>query len=50
MAIHAEGNARMNIDENRADYLGGTIMSATVRFGAAQMRADETGFFTLIED
>ncbi len=50
MAIHAEGNARMNIDENRAEYLGGTIMSATVRFGAAQMRADETGFYTLIED
>lgn len=49
-AVHAEGNARMNINSDRAEYLGGSIMSATVRFGAAQMRSDETGFVTLIED
>lgn len=48
--VHAEGNNRINVNENVAEYLGGTVMSSTVRFGAAQMRGDEKGVFTLIED
>lgn len=49
-AVHAEGNNRISVNQDKAEYHGGTLMSAFVRFGAAKMRGDDTGFFTLIED
>ncbi len=47
---HAEGNAHTSINRDKAEYLGGTLMSSTVRFGATQNRSDEKGVIALIED
>jgi len=46
---HAEGNAKTNINRDKAEYLGGTIMSATTRFGATQNRKDGKGVVSLVE-
>lgn len=50
MVRHAEGNAATFIDRNKAEYLGGSILSSVVRFGATIDRTDQKGIFTLIED
>jgi len=47
---HAEGNAHTSINRDKAEYLGGSIMSSMVRFGATSSRLDEKGVVALIED
>jgi hypothetical protein len=49
MVRHAEGNAKTLIDRDKAEYLGGTIISAVVRFGATQSRKDGKGVVSLVE-
>lgn len=50
MVRHAEGNAATFIDRGKPEYLGGTLISSVVRFGATFDRPDQKGIFTLIED
>ena len=50
MVRHAEGNAATFIDRGKPEYLGGTLISSVVRFGATYDRPDEKGIFTLVED
>jgi hypothetical protein len=50
MVRHAEGNAATFIDRGKPEYLGGTLLSSVVRFGATYDRPDQKGIFTLIED
>lgn len=50
MVCHAEGVVKSSINEDRADYLGGTLMSSSVRFGAAINREDQKGVIALLED
>jgi hypothetical protein len=47
---HGEGNAHTSINRDKAEYLGGTVMSSTVRFGATISRPDEKGVIALVED
>jgi hypothetical protein len=46
---HAEGNAHTSIDRDKPEYLGGSIMSSTVRFGGMINRTDEKGVVALVE-
>lgn len=50
MVCHAEGNAHTSINPDQAAYLGGTLISSSVRFGAAINRDDEKGVVALLED
>lgn len=50
MVRHAEGNAMTFIDRDKPEYLGGTLVSSIVRFGATFDRPDQKGIFTLIEN
>lgn len=50
MVRHAEGNAKSFIDRGKPEYLGGTLLSSVVRFGATFDRPDQKGIFTLVED
>lgn len=47
---HAEGNAHTSIDRDKPEYLGGTVLSSTVRFGATVNRTDERGVVALLEN
>lgn len=47
---HAEGHAGTFIDRGKPEYLGGTLLSSTVRFGATQSRSDATGVVSLVAD
>jgi len=49
MVRHAEGNAKTFINRDQAAYLGGTILSSVVRFGATFDRPDEKGIVALVE-
>lgn len=49
MVRHAEGNAKSFINRDKAEYLGGTLLSSVVRFGATFDRPDEKGIVALIE-
>lgn len=50
MVRHAEGNAATFIDRGKPEWLGGTLLSSVVRYGATFDRPDEKGIFTLVED
>lgn len=50
MVCHAEGVLSTSINPDRADYLGGTLISSSVRFGAAVNRDDQKGVIVLLED
>jgi hypothetical protein len=50
MVCHAEGVLKTSVNEDRAEYLGGTLISSSVRFGAAINRDDEKGVVALLED
>jgi len=50
MVRHAQGNAATFIDRGKPEYLGGTLLSSVVRFGATFDRPDQKGIFTLIEN
>lgn len=49
MVRHAEGNAKTFIDRDKPEYLGGTLISSVVRFGATFDRPDEKGIVTLVQ-
>lgn len=49
MVRHAEGNAATYIDRGKPEYLGGTLLSSVVRFGATFDRPDEKGIVALVE-
>ena len=46
---HAEGWASVNIDQPAAAYLGGRLVSSTVRFGATISRTDQKGVAALVD-
>jgi len=46
---HAEGNAATFIERGKPEYLGGTMISSVVRFGATQNRKDGKGVVSLVE-
>lgn len=46
---HAEGYADVTIDGPRADYLGGKLVTSTVRFGATISRTDQKGVAALVD-
>jgi hypothetical protein len=50
MVRHAEGHAATFIERGKPEYLGGTLLSSVVRFGATFDRTDQKGIFTLVED
>ena len=50
MVRHAQGNAATFIERGKPEYLGGTLLSSVVRFGATFDRPDQKGIFTLIEN
>jgi hypothetical protein len=50
MVRHAEGHAATFIDRGKPEYLGGTLLSSVVRFGATFDRPDQKGIFALVED
>jgi hypothetical protein len=47
---NAQGNAATFIDRGKPEWLGGTLLSSVVRYGATYDRPDQKGVFTLIED
>jgi hypothetical protein len=49
MVRHAEGNAATFIDRGKPEYLGASIISSVVRFGATFDRPDEKGIVALVE-
>lgn len=49
MVRHAEGNAATFIDRGKPEYLGGTLLSSVVRFGATFDRTDQKGIVALVE-
>ena len=50
MVRNAQGNAAKFIDRDKPEYLGGTLISSVVRFGATFDRPDQKGIYTLVED
>ncbi|MGQ1889135.1 hypothetical protein ACT29H_01705 [Thermophagus sp. OGC60D27] len=50
MVCRAEGTVKTSINTDRADYVGGTLISSYTRFGAAIVREDEKGVVALLED
>ncbi len=46
----AEGKLNTSVNPDRAEYLGGTLISSWTRFGAAHSREDERGVVALLED
>jgi hypothetical protein len=49
MVRHAEGNAAALIDRNKPEWLGATLVSSVVRFGATFDRPDEKGIVALVQ-
>lgn len=49
MVRHAEGNAATFIDRGKPEYLGGTLLSSIVRYGATFDRPDQKGIVALVE-
>jgi len=49
MVRHAEGHAATFVDRGKPEYLGGTLLSSVVRFGATFDRPDEAGIVALYE-
>ena len=45
----AQGTPRISINENKAEYLGGTLMSCWMRLGADILRDDQKGVIALLE-
>jgi hypothetical protein len=50
MVRNAQGNAKSFIDRGKPEYLGGTLLSSVVRFGATFDRPDQKGIYVLVED
>lgn len=46
----AQGTPQVSINENKAEYLGGTLMSCWMRHGADILRDDQKGVIALLED
>lgn len=49
MVRHAEGNAAALIDRGKPEWLGATLVSSVVRFGATFDRPDEKGIVALVQ-
>lgn len=45
----AQGTPQISINENKAEYLGGTLMSCWIRHGADILRDDQKGVIALLE-
>jgi len=50
MTCRAEGILKTSIDENKPEYLGATVISSWVRFGASWGRKDQKGVVALLEN
>jgi len=50
MTCRAEGILKTSVDENKPEYLGATVISSWVRFGASWGRKDQKGVVALLED
>jgi hypothetical protein len=50
MVASAEGTLKTSINPDRSEYLGSTIISSWVRFGASWARKDQKGVVVLLEE
>lgn len=50
LVCRAEGTLRTVINQDAPGYLGGTIIEAFTRFGAARVRNDQKGVIAVLED
>lgn len=50
MVASAEGMVRTSVNADKAEYLGGTLLSSWTRFGASWARSDQKGVVALVED
>ncbi len=50
MVASAEGVARTSVNADKAEYLGGTLLSSWTRFGASWARSDQKGVVSLLEE
>jgi hypothetical protein len=50
MVASAEGMVKTSVNADKAEYLGATLLSSWVRFGASWARADQKGVVVLLEE
>lgn len=50
MVASAEGMVRTSVNADKAEYLGGTLLSSWTRFGASWARSDQKGVVALLEE